>query len=152
MRFSRDRCGIFQLNFLQMRQVALQHVALQLQAGEFALAADFDQPRGFQFLHMVRQRGCSDRLAFANIGAGGNVVARSNLLQNLMPPRIGQRLRDQMNLLLGKHFLFRHRDHPSLRRASRRCQYHLYQVRILRAKQTVTHPTKRNVATMRRFC
>lgn len=43
----------FQLNFLQMSQVGVQDVALQAQAGKFALAGDFDQACAFKFLHVV---------------------------------------------------------------------------------------------------
>lgn len=91
-----------------MGQVGLEDIALQFQAGKFALASDFDQSRRLQFLHMVRQGGGGDRLAAANVAAGGNVVAGANLLQNLMASRVGQCLRDQVNLLLGKGPLFRH--------------------------------------------
>ncbi len=88
-----------------MGQVALQDVALQFQAGEFAFAGDFDEARGFQFLHMVGQGGGGDRLATANIDTGGSVFAGANLLQDLMASRIGQGFRDQVNLVLGKGFL-----------------------------------------------
>ena len=90
-----------------MGQVALQDVALQFQAGKFAFAGDFDEARGFQFLHMVGQGGGGDRLATANIDTGGSVFAGANLLQDLMASRIGQGFRDQVNLVLGKGF-FRH--------------------------------------------
>ena len=91
-----------------MGEVALQDVALQAEAGEFALAGDFDEAGGFQFLHMVGQGGGCDGLTSANIGTGGSVFAGADLLQDLMASRIGQGLRDQVNLMLGKGFLFRH--------------------------------------------
>lgn len=67
-------------------------------------------------------------MTFANIRAGGTVLAGSNLLQNLMPSRIGQGFRDQVNLVLGKDFFLRHKYRgPEMTGASG----HSYQFRAL---------------------
>lgn len=55
-------------------------------------------------LDSVRERGGGDRLTSANIGAGGGVFAGADLLQDFMASRIGQGLRDQVNLMLGRVF------------------------------------------------
>ena len=64
-----------------------------------------------QLLGSVREGGGGDGLALVNIGTGGRVFAGADLLQHLMASRIGQRLRDQVNLVLGKGFLLRHGRH-----------------------------------------
>ena len=147
MRLEMNGCRFLILNFLQMGQVALQDVALQAKAGKFSLAGDFDQPRGFQFFHMMRQGGSGDWLTSANISAGGSILARTNLLQNLMTPRIGQRLRDQMNLLLGKCFLLRHGNPRTERRDT---QTFIPSVSVSYLARQRTQPY-RTLATMRAF-
>lgn len=98
-----------------MLQVGVQHIALQGQAGKFALAADGDQAGSLQLLHVVGQSGGADGLTFANLSAGGAVSFGADLLQNLMASRIGQRLRDPVYLLLRKRFLLRHDAIPCSR-------------------------------------
>ena len=61
-----------------------------------------------QLLGSVGEGGGGDRLALPHLGAGGGALPGADLLQHLMASRIGQGLRDQVNLVLGKSFLFRH--------------------------------------------
>ena len=61
-----------------------------------------------QLLGSVGEGGGGDRLALPHLSAGGGAVPGANLLQDFMASRIGQGLRDQVNLMLGKSFLLRH--------------------------------------------
>jgi hypothetical protein len=68
-----------------------------------------------QLLDSVGEGGGGDRLALPYLGAGDGAVFGADLLQDLMASRIGQGLRDQVNLMLGKSFLFRHCYLPFIR-------------------------------------
>ncbi len=102
------RVQIFRLNFLQIGPVGVQDVTLQLEMGEFTLATNGDQASGFEFLHVVGERGGADRLAPTNLGAGYATFRSADLLQDFVASRIGQGLRYQMNLAFRKRFPFRH--------------------------------------------
>ena len=91
-----------------MRQVGVQDVALEGKVGEFAFATDGDQAGGLKLFHMVGERGGADGLAPAYLDAGYAIFPGADLLQDFVASRIGQGLRDQMDLSFRKLFPFHH--------------------------------------------
>lgn len=87
-----------------MFQVGVQNIALQHQVREFAVADDRNQPGRFQLFEVVRERGGGYGLALADIRTGNAFIFGTNLFQNLMAARIGQRFRNPAYLLLWKLF------------------------------------------------
>jgi len=57
---------------------------------KFTLACNPDQPRGLQFLQVMRKRGGRDGLALAHIRACHAFGLTANLLQNFIAARIRQ--------------------------------------------------------------
>ena len=96
-----------------MFQVCLQDIALQQQAGEFALSNNLDQSCGFEFFQVVRERGRGHGLALAHIRASNASGLGAYLGQDLVTTRIGQGFCDQVDLTIGE--LCRFRQTPMLR-------------------------------------
>ncbi len=87
-----------------MIQVRPQHVAPQLEVRELTLPGNFDKSRAFQFFEVVRECGRAHRLAFAYIGARRAALLRSDLPENFITPRIGERFGDQLQLFFCQSF------------------------------------------------
>src|SRR3954452_21110908 len=94
-----ERFNTVRLNRREVFQVGVQDFALEGEVGELALPRDGDEARGFQFLKVMGEGCGGDGLALAKVGAGGSLLAGSDLLQDLVTARIGKRLGDEANLL-----------------------------------------------------
>src|SRR5262245_42115970 len=74
----------------QAIQIRFQHVALEDEVGEFAVALDLDQAGGLQFLNVVRKSRGADVLALADGAAGQPPGLRvADLLQDLIAAGFG---------------------------------------------------------------
>src|SRR6266702_3360941 len=69
---------------------------------ELAFAADLDQPGILQFLHVMGERGRSDVVARLQRAAGCGAVTGADLLEDIHPARLSQRLGDQFELAGGE--------------------------------------------------
>lgn len=88
----------FQLNFPEAVEISLKNVAAQSVIHKLAFALDIDEAGILQFLHVVGERGGSDRKAVFDIAAGAQVLVSAELLKDLVAARIGQRPGDEGDL------------------------------------------------------
>jgi hypothetical protein len=85
----------------QLGGVCFQHLAPDLAAKILAIPVRFDQPGPHQLLDMMRDRCLGHRKLFPQLATGAFLLAGDDL-EYRHAPRIGQRLGDQLELLLGQ--------------------------------------------------
>lgn len=88
----------FRLNFPEAVEVCLKNVTAQSVVHKLAFALDIDEPGVFQLLHVVGERGGSDRKTVFDIATSAQVLVSAELLKYLVAARIGQRLGDEGDL------------------------------------------------------
>lgn len=80
----------------------MEDIALEGEVGEFAAALNADETGGFEFLHMVGERGGADGLRLGNATTGRGALAASDLGEDFIAARFGERLGDEGELLVGE--------------------------------------------------
>ena len=79
-------------------EVSLEDITLDLQVHEFPFADYLDQPCTFQFLYMMRERGCCHAVRGKQRGTWIWAGRRADFLENLISPWGCQGLGDQLKL------------------------------------------------------
>ena len=97
----------FGLDRRQAVEIGAQHVALEHEVGELALAHDLDQAGRLQFLEVVRDSGRADPHALVQRAARHRAVAGADPFEHLIAARLRQRTRDALELLVGEGGLLR---------------------------------------------
>jgi len=94
------------LNFGECCEVSVPDFALELERGEFALAADMDKPSLLKLFQVVRHGGSGDGLALAERATGDFLTVR-NLFEDVEAARVRDRARDVLdpNLREACHWL-----------------------------------------------
>jgi hypothetical protein len=95
MGWRRKRCRCFRLNLGEPVEIGLEDITAKGVIDEFAYAPGLDQTGVLQFLHVMRECGRSDRQATSNISAGAGSVISTDLLEDLVTVRIGERTGDK---------------------------------------------------------
>src|SRR3954454_6541929 len=90
------------LDFCELGNIGVKDALWEHQAGEFALPNNQNQAGGFQFLEVVGEGSRRDGLALTKVGASGAVHFGGNLFEDLVAARVGERLGDELELLIGE--------------------------------------------------
>src|SRR5438552_16218282 len=82
------------LDFCEAVEIGAQHVALEDEVGELAVADDRDQARGLELLDVMGEGGRAYLVVLMQRAAPHRRLARADLLQYLIAPRLRERTRN----------------------------------------------------------
>jgi hypothetical protein len=88
-------------------EIGAEHVALEDEIGEFALALDTNEAGVFEFLHVVGEGRGTDGLTFAEAGAGSGALIAADLGEDLITAGRGEGAGDEGELAVGYSGLLR---------------------------------------------
>src|SRR5262245_2903566 len=83
-------------------EIGAPHVALEEDVRELPLAHDLDEPGRLELLQMMRDGRVTDLLPHDDVPTRHGAVRLRELLQDAIAPRLRERTRDALHLLLGE--------------------------------------------------